>query len=368
MKIEEQENNPKRIRKAICEKTNYMEINTIDYSVEKIFLKIKLIDLQDISISDHTRDYLKKYRDNDLFYISTYSQLLKKAIIKLKKPLNESTFIDYGGGCGIQSFIAKELGFRTIVYNDIYMSSVTDTKIIAQKLNMQLQYYFLGDIDDLINNLRIFKINPDLICSLDVLEHIYDLECWIKSVSDLNSFSLLFMTGANPKNLIIVRRLKKIHKIAEYKGCEKNIRINDKFLNVSLLQQRSIIIKNQFSDLSNREINLLARETRGLMKHDIEKIVAEYIKTRKIAYKIKHPTNTCDPYNGNWTEKLIDLKQLKKFAGKLNLKLEITNSLYSYSENKFLNAIKFFLNQLIKLFGPYCLFLSPTITLEIHKE
>ncbi len=345
-----------------------MEIDTITDSVEKVFFKIKLIDLQDISISDHTREYLKKYRDNDLFYISTYSQLLKKALSKLNKPLNESTFIDYGGGCGILSYIAKELGFKTIVYNDIFINAVTDAKIIAGKLNIVLQHYFHGDIDDLIVNLKLFKINPDLICSLDVLEHIYDLESWIKSISDLNSFSLFFMTGANPENLFIVRRLKKIHKIAEYQGCEKNIRINDRFLNTSILEQRSIIIKNLFPNLSTQEIILLSRETRGLRKNEIEKIVTDYMKTSKITYKMKHPTNTCDPYNGNWTEKLIDLKQLKKFTGKLNMTIKITNSYYAYSENKFLNAIKYFLNQLLRLFGPDCLFLSPTITLEIHKE
>ncbi len=345
-----------------------MKINAINYSVEKIFLKMKKIDLQDISLSDQTREYLKKYRDNYLFYVSTYSQLLKKALSKLNKPLNESTFIDYGGGCGILSYIAKELGFKTIVYNDIYLNSVTDTKIISRKLNMGLNYYFNGDIDDLIKNLKFYKIDPDLICSFDVLEHIYDLECWIKSVSVLNSFSLLFMTGANPENLLIVRRLKKIHKIAEYQGCEKNIRINDRFLNTSFLEQRSIIIKNEFPNLSNQEIILLSKETRGLGKNDIEKTVFEYIKTGKITYKMKHPTNTCDPYNGNWTEKLIDLKQLKAFTNKLNMTIKITNSFYAYTEKKLLNAFKYFLNQLIKIFGPYCLFLSPTITLEIHKQ
>lgn len=345
-----------------------MKINTIDYVVEKVFSKIKKIDLQDISISDHTMEYLKKYRDNDIFYAATYSQLLEKALSKLNKPIDESTFIDYGGGCGILSYIARELGFKTIVYNDLYKTSVNDTKIISGKLNMILNYYFEGDIDDLIYNIKFYKINPDLICSFDVLEHIYDLECWIKSVSDLNTFSLLFMTGANPENLFIVRRLRKIHKTAEYQGCENNIRINDRFLSTSFLEQRGIIIKNEFPNLSKQEIILLSKETRGLRKKDIEKIVVEFIKTRKITYKMKHPTNTCDPYNGNWAEKLIDLKQLITFTKELNMTIKITNSFYAYTENKSLNAIKYFLNQLIKLFGPDCLYLSPTITVEIHKQ
>jgi hypothetical protein len=345
-----------------------MKVNTLNYSVEKVISKIKEIDLQDIEISDHTREYLKKYCDNDLFYISAYSQLLQKATCNLNKPINESTFIDYGGGCGILSYAAKELGFKTIVYNDIYKNSVRDARTISNKLNIIIDYYFCGDVNDLINDIKSNSIYPDLICSFDVLEHIYDLKNWINSVSGLNRFSLFFMTGSNPKNPFIVRRLKKIHKISEYQGCEKNIRIEDNFLSTSILEQRRIIIKDKFPDLSKQEIDLLSKETRGLRKNDIEKIVFEYLKTGKINYRMAHSTNTCDPYTGNWSEKLIDLQQIETLIRRLNMTVKITNSYYCYSEKKFPNIIKYLLNQLIKLLGPENLLLSPTITLEIQKQ
>jgi hypothetical protein len=47
---------------------------------------------------------------------------------------------------------------------------------------------------------------------------------------------------------------------------------------------------------------MLAKKTRGLMKDDIEKLVEEYIASGKITYQPDHPTNTCDPYTGNWAD------------------------------------------------------------------
>lgn len=345
-----------------------MQDDFINSSAERIFSKIEEINPQNLNISDQSKEYLMKYIDNQSFFLSAYSQLLQKAILKLDRPVNESTFIDYGGGCGILSYIAKEMGFKTIVYSDINKNSVNDTKIISGKLNIVIDYYFCGDVDELINKIKLYGINTDLICSFDVLEHIYDLEYWIKSISVLNRFSLLFMTNANPENPLIVRRLIKVHKIAEHQGGEKNIRIDDNFLSTSLLKQREIIIRNKFPHLSKHEIILLSKETRGLIINDIEKIVFEYIKTGKINYKMVHPTNTCDPYTGSWAEKLIDLNQIKALIKELKMSVRITNSFYCYSGNNTLNVLKYLLNLVIKLSGPTNLFLSPAITLEIEKQ
>ena len=345
-----------------------MKNRNINPSVEIIFGKIKRIDLQKFDISDHTKEYLKKYAENHSFYESVYSQLLQKAIRILNRPVKESTFIDYGGGCGILSLIAKEAGFRTVVYNDIYDKSVIDAGLISKTLDLEADHYFCGDLDELINELKLHRIDPDLICSFDVLEHIYDLSDWLRSLSVADSFSLLFMSGANPVNPFIVRRLKKIHKIAEYHGSNKNIRIKDDFLNTSFLKQREIIIRERFPDLSKKDVNMLAKETRGRRKNDIEEIVINCIKTGIINYKMSHPTNTCDPYTGSWAEKLIDLKQIRSLLNELNMTCKITNSFYSYSGKGFPDAIKYILNQIIKLSGPENLFLSPIITLEIQKH
>jgi hypothetical protein len=345
-----------------------MEVISTDGPARQLFTGLQQIDLHDLNISGHSRKYLIRYRENELFYQEAYSQLLKKAIKKLSKPVNESTFIDYGGGCGILSFLAKKTGFGTVVYNDIFKVALDDARKIAEKLNLEIDYFINGDAEELVKEINRNRLESDLICSFDVLEHIYDTEKWISIVSRLDKFSLLFMTSANPVNPFITKRLRKIHNTAEFLGCEDNIRIGDTFLDNSFMEQRAIIIQDRYPDLSGEEILMLSSRSRGLIKEAIEDIAGEYIETGKISYNAAHQTNTCDPYTGNWAERVMDLKKLRIFIQDLGLKVVITNSYYCYSEKKVLNIAKFILNKLIFITGPEYLPLSPSITLEIEKN
>ena len=58
-------------------------------------------------------------------------------------------------------------------------------------------------------------------------------------------------------------------------------------------------------DLPSRDLECLARQTRGLNRTDIERAVQSFLETCRMPMP-RHPTNTCDPYTGNWQEQLID--------------------------------------------------------------
>lgn len=72
------------------------------------------------------------------------------------------------------------------------------------------------------------------------------------------------------------------------------------------------MIREHFPNLSDDEIKQLAINTRGLMKDDILKSVEQYIKNGETPKLIEHPTNTCDPYTGNWMEHLMNPYYLKE--------------------------------------------------------
>jgi hypothetical protein len=213
----------------------------------------------------------------------------------------------------------------------------------------------------------MLNISPDLICGFDVVEHIYDLENWLLTMNRLSNPQYVLMTGANPKNPIISCRLKKLHFISENQVCKNNIRCDETYLNASFLEERSNILKNAFPQLNETEVMSLAKETRGLRKEDIEQVAHDYLEKGKINYIMDHPTNTCDPYTGSWTERLLDLKNLTSFCESNNMEIEITNSNYCYSDKRIQNMVKYFVNQLIKVLGPHNLFFSPGITLLIKK-
>jgi len=343
--------------------------NQVGDAIDRLSSKLIKLNLDTLQITEYNRKYLKKYIDNYSFYMSLYSQLLFKAINKLKKPISESTFVDYGGGCGMLSYLAREIGFRYVVYNDIYKKSVDDAIHISNELNINIDLTIHGDIDVFVNQFNTNDIKPDIICSFDVLEHIYNLENWFRTIAKINSnFSLFFMTSANPKNPFISNRLKKLQIKAEYQGFIETEVWKETDLKTSFLESRKTIIKDISPKLNNSEIELLSKNTRGLRKDDIENVVVDFIKTGKINYQIDHPTNTCDPYTGNWTEHLIDLTPLKNLINDCNLSVEITNSFYAYSNNQIFNVPKFVLNILIKILGKKNLIFSPTYTLEVMKE
>ncbi len=58
---------------------------------------------------------------------------------------------------------------------------VVTKKLLQKNLDIVIDYYVCGGIEELIDKINYFKIKPDLICSFNVLEHIYDLERWLKA-------------------------------------------------------------------------------------------------------------------------------------------------------------------------------------------
>lgn len=341
----------------------------ISIALQGFSSKLQQLDLDNLAISEYNRQYLKKYLEDYSFYIFIYSQLLSKAIAKLEKPVSKSTFIDYGGGCGMLSYLASELGFNKVIYNDIYLVSVADVKIISKTLGIKIDHFIAGDVDEFVGKINEINAKPDLICSFDVLEHIYDLEKWFFAIAKIDhSFSLLFTTHANGANPLILRRLKKLQVKAENKGLTRTKGWKEIDSSTSFLVLRKEMIRSKFPELSNKEVELLSKRTRGLRENDIEILVRDYLKTGQIFYEIYHPTNTCDPYTGNWTEHLIDLKKLKSIIIKKRLLFDVSNSYYGYSKNKIWNVPKFLINQLLKIVGKRHLFFSPTYTLEVQKK
>jgi len=339
------------------------EISIIGYT---IFKNLESLNIELLDISDYNKNYLNKYLNNYSFYNNLYTQLFQKVINKLNKPINESTFIDYGGGCGILSFMAKKIGFKKVVFNDLYNVSVEDTKLISQELKIDIDKFICGNIDKVVSYIRTERITLDAICSFDVLEHIYNLENWFNKLSEIDSaFVLVFMTSANPKNPYINSRLKRLHYNAEIIGFEKTKGWKKTDLSEPYFKVRTEIISEYNIHLTSEEVDFIAKQTRGLRIDDIKKTIDYYISNNKINYAINHPTNTCDPYTGNWSEHLIDLNYLRNIASKISPDVEFTNTLYSYSKNKVYNLPKYFLNIILKILGKNNLLFSHTYTLEI---
>ncbi len=334
----------------------------------QLYARLKKCRLNALNISDYNKRYLKDYIDHYTFYIFIYSQLLLNAIGELKRPIEECTLVDYGGGCGLLSFLAKEAGFKTIIYNDIYEVSVNDVPVISAALGVGVDHLVHGDAEELVTYLNKNQLHPDLICSMDVLEHIYSPGNWMKTISALNhNFSIVFMTSANGNNPFIKRRLKKIQIRDEYVGNQKEWGWKERDITMPFFKVRKRIIRSYAPGLESDIVELLAGKTRGLVKEDIEERLRDYLENGRTPDSLPHPTNTCDPYTGNWSENILSPKYLKQMVQASGMEFVIRNSYYGYSDKRHINVLKGMINFLIRMAPRNSLIMSPAYILIARK-
>jgi len=341
----------------------------IELAANSLNQKLINIDVNQLNISNYNKRYLNDYIKKLTFYLPLYAQLMAKAIENLKCSVEEAIFVDYGGGTGLLSAFAKEVGFKTVIYNDIYDVSVSDAAIILKKIGIAIDHFVCGSIETLKDFTERNNISPSILCSMDVLEHIYNVNDWYSRAMQINgSFAIVFTTSANSQNPIVSKRLKNLHNRAEYIGREKHLGWKERDLERPFLEVRRLMIYEYSQSLSKLEIDHLAKATRGQMQSDIQKSIDEYLEKGAISFTNPHSTNTCDPYTGNWAEHLINTDQLKNQLKELGFEVKFENNFYSYSKNLMVNLIKWVLNLKMALIGRRFLFISPSYTLIATKN
>jgi hypothetical protein len=329
------------------------------------------LDLENLGISEYNQRYLGGKLNNIIGELQVCSYLVAWALIDNAIPFKHFTFVDYGGGSGVLSLLAKELGIERVIYNDIYDVSCNDTQLVAQAIGININDYVCGDIDELIAYLNQQSLSINAIASYDVIEHIYDIEGYLKKLRFLSDqfFSVVFATGGgNIHNPIIRWQNRRLQLQCEYIDREKKWGHKERDALESYFGIRKTIIADYEPQLTLQEVEKLAKSTRGLMKPDIEKCLDEYKQTKNISYKPKHPTNTCDPYTGNWAEHLMHSEYLENILRKEGFEVEILNGYWKYSNKAYGRMLGNTVNLLIKHLGKKGLFLSPYYIVYAKKQ
>jgi hypothetical protein len=323
--------------------------------------KFKSLRVDELGISDYNQRYLREKLQHLKDTLQKYAYLLAWSTADRAKPLKDFILVDHGGGCGVLSLLAKEVGIGRVIYNDIYDVSCRDAQLIAREIHNEADAYICGDIDELILYLTKHSICIDAISSNDVIEHIYDIEKWFKSLHLLSgkSFCGAFATTANIHNPRINRKIRRMQIEAEYVNREAKWGHKERDSLRSYLDIRKDIIANYEPSLSEGIIKELAKATRGLNKDDIEKRINEFKKTGNISYKPDHPTNTCDPYTGNWCEHLMRTNYLRKLLENEQFEVKILSGYYSSTKQIYRQLIKYLLNAVISVCRHRFLTLSP---------
>lgn len=345
-------------------------INRISFAQDCLHKKLIDLRLESLSISEYNQRYIENKKNSLAGVLQIYGRLLAKCLGNCQIPLEEFTLVDYGGGSGIISFLAAEIGFGKIIYNDIYDVSCKDVEILAAALNFKLDGIVCGDVDSLVSYLDENSININAITSYDVLEHIYDVESHFQTLASLRSpsFRIVYASGANSENPLCKYNLKKQQLNAEFKTRKKKYGHKDRDSILPYLEVRKRIISTYAPDLSPEVVKKIAIQTRGLIEPAIHKCVDEYRFKGSIDYRNSHPTNTCDPNTGNWCEHLINFNWLQKTVQEAGFSAKILAGCYHTSSPMPKKIAKIILNVLIYILGRRGMLLAPYYIVYAEKN
>ncbi|MTT24966.1 SAM-dependent methyltransferase, partial [Parabacteroides merdae] len=116
--------------------------------------------------------------------------------------------------------------------------------------------------------------------------------------------------------------------------------------------------------LSPAEAKEAARKTRGLTFPHIHKAV----KTGSYPL-LKDAFNTCDPRNGNWTERILPIETYRSLAKPFGYQVRIGKGFYNTDRS---NPISTFIclgiNGLIRISGKAGFLFAPFITLHLQSD
>lgn len=344
------------------------ELIAINSAAKRLFDKLRSLKIKELDISDYNKSRLE-LRVGDLTKsLQLYSYILLLSFAKNDIPISKFVFLEYGGGAGLLSLLAKELGIGIVIYNDIYNVSCCDAKHIAESIGNEADFYVNGDIDDVLDLLSKSNINCNAIASWDVIEHIYDIDSFLSKVSYLSNgpLTVVMSSGANTFNPFIRRKLIKIQLRFEHKERKKEWGHKERDSFKSFFKARREIIFKYLLELDEKlteeEIVQLTRNTRGMIEADIKKCVDNFMKTGRLPSEPSHPTNTCDPYTGNWCEHLMNQNDLASILSKNGFKVRILSGYYGSSKSIIKRCLGRFLNPAIYIFKKQGIRIAPFYT------
>ena len=285
----------------------------VDDAASRLYEKLLRVDVQALNVSDYFGRYLRDHLGNPLPSLVLYSHILFLSLRGIAES-PEVGFVDYGGGTGLLSLLAREAGVADVIYNDIYDVSCVDARTLAVTLGLEADHYVLGDIEDLSAYLREHSLRCRSIASYDVIEHIYDIDSYLRAVPDVSPGPLrvVFASGANASNPIyrwsVTRKQRAIENLDRPPAAEQKLRDTTR----AYRGVREEMIRQHAPTLTLEDVRYLGNVTRGLMKPDIEDAVDRFLDSGESPAGLVHPTNTCDPYTGNWCEHLMDPLELAR--------------------------------------------------------
>jgi len=281
----------------------------IEEKAQLLYKKIFDLPVKDLGFADFPLQYYITCHDKRKFFsVQTAAEILYRSIKHKGKAVEELVVMDYGAGLGSLFLLAKMIGCKKVVYNDI-MEDMTDaaTKVAAY-LNIPIDIFITGDHRTTLQELKEQGIDCDIILSRNVVEHIYDLDDFYRQTSVYQPNALIyFSTTANYHNPAMQWHHKRIHSRFE----------------AEYLPKRRKMIRTLMPQIDDTQLEQLAHATRGLAMQDFTEAVENFKRKGVLPDPNIHYTNTCDPETGLWQEHIIKIADYKRIIESKGYKLSV---------------------------------------------
>jgi len=339
----------------------------VDRAAERLKEKLSALDPLSPRVSAYFRRYLSDKLASLSPVLDLYAHVLKTCLSATGKDPDELSLVDYGGGTGMLSLLAREAGARKVIYLDIYDVSCADAARLAKSLGLAADHYVEGDVEALFSFLKSSGEVPDVVASYDVIEHVYDILGFFRRLADLpRETALVMASGANAANPLIRYRLSRIQRRVEREGQEARWGQKERDCRNAYVLEREAMLSAELSRLGAEPgpvtLKELARRTRGLAGEDLLQAASRFAKTGVLPEPPEHPTNTCDPHTGNWAEQLLDPGDLVEALSKAGRPAHVEPGIYSAGWSGPKAAAKGMANLVVGALGKRALFAAPFFT------
>jgi len=324
---------------------------------------LEKINVSAVTQDVYAADYLQELLSHKEHYLHIYALTLDEVFTASDKLPGDVTLLDFGAGNGLLALFAKFCGVREVHASDMNAAFLLSAQQLSSILNIALDGWIMGNEDALLKHFT--SSTPDIIIGTDVIEHIYDLDHFLTVLHTLNPVAYTaFTTASVAENPFKSARLKKLQRKDELEGSNALHSIDgNQYSGLPFLETRRKMIAARYPSMPFDIVTLHARNTRGLREDDIYKVVDEAKKAMQLTKPIKHPTNTCDPVTGSWTERLLSIDEYRELYDKHGYHLQVTNGFYNNFEHGFGTIIKSIMNGVIKLLGKRGIVIAPFICL-----
>lgn len=299
---------------------------------DKIAQQLRGIDYAALPISDYSRSYIVRMMPHLDYYLDIYQRCLCQMLEALGREPSQVVMVDYGGGHGFLSLLAKALGVGRVIYIDYNPQAVETVTAIGRQMNLMPDDILQSSSSELRQWCHENSVVPDALLGMDVIEHIYRLDTFFADLQAINPrLYQLYTTGSTPYNRRVAARLRAVMQADE-------IGHNGQ---IGFFQQRRDFIAQHFPTLSAIQLDAWAQATRGLVFDDI----LQAVETGTPA-DLSDSYNTCDPATGSWTERILTLEQYQQLAAPNGFALQLRNGFY----NPYRSGIKGLASQLLNIF------------------